>query len=459
MTIPLTFHAPSDCFNETKWIVYVLLKEFLGIPYHIVKYEGTDFYIKYKGKKLQLRNFFLKNASKNWLQPSSLPEFPLPTLDVSSSGLDLPLLPKHLPILFGTSEIDLNKDSIVLGIDIIGTVFFMLSRYEEVTLPGRDSHDRFPATLSLAYKAGFLDRPIVDEYVEFFWACIKRLWPNLTRKKNIGKTNISCDVDRPFDCTVENLKILLRTTGGDIVKRRTLTGALKRLNRYCFNKIGTFRFDDNYTFDWYMDTCEKNGLTVTFYFISDNSEPNNGGYSLEEKRIISLIENIYRRGHNIGLHGSYNTYKDAQKIRAELQNLQSLCDKITDIKIKNNRQHYLRWDSAQTPDHLDAAGFDYDSTGGYADHPGFRYGTSKQFTMWSWKKNSQLRIKQIPLIVMECSVISDSYLGFGHTDAAYELMLKLKERSHKYGGTFTLLWHNSELTTQADKKLFKRMLK
>ena len=53
----------------------------------------------------------------------------------------------------------------------------MLSRYEEAVLLDRDDHDRFPATASIAYKTGFLDRPIIDEYVEILWVAMKRVWP------------------------------------------------------------------------------------------------------------------------------------------------------------------------------------------------------------------------------------------------------------------------------------------
>lgn len=42
---------------------------------------------------------------------------------------------------------------------------FLISRYEEMVRRGlRDEHGRFPGKESLPYRAGFLHRPIVDEY-------------------------------------------------------------------------------------------------------------------------------------------------------------------------------------------------------------------------------------------------------------------------------------------------------
>ncbi|XOF34039.1 MAG: DUF7033 domain-containing protein [Candidatus Electrothrix sp. YB6] len=450
----LIFLTPSYCFNEVAWVAQVVLNEFLGINYRIDTHEEKDFFILYEGKTLRISNSFLVYAENEALHLASLADVPLLTLDVAAIRFDVSLDSAYLPVLFGSDRFEFHENSIVSGVDIIGTIFFMLSRYEEVVSPDRDQYNRFPATASLAYQKGFLERPIVDEYVELLWACLKQFWPNLTRKKHSAKINVTCDVDRPFDCTVKNYKKLLRTVGGDIVKRKNPLEAMKRVNGYCFNKLGSFRFDPHYTFDWYMDICEQNNLCVTFYFIADNSEPNNGCYSLKERRVLYLIEKIYKRGHKIGLHGSYNTYRNPLKIFTERQKLQMICDKIAPINIEGNRQHYLRWDAAQTPDHLDAAGFTYDSTGGYADHPGFRFGTGREFTMWSWKKKSKLSIKQHPLIFMECSVIEDYYLGLGYSEKAYELVYKLKERTRRYGGNFTFLWHNSSLKTNEERSFF-----
>ena len=58
---------------------------------------------------------------------------------------------------------------------------FMLSRYEEVVKSDRDRFDRFPASASLAAQEGFLNRPIVNEYLEILWACLIRLWPQMQR--------------------------------------------------------------------------------------------------------------------------------------------------------------------------------------------------------------------------------------------------------------------------------------
>ena len=126
-----------------------------------------------------------------------------------------------------------------------------------------------------------------------------------------------------------------------------------------------------------------------------------------------------------------------------------------DAGVPGNRQHYLRWDAGQTPDHLEHAGFTYDSSGSFADNPGFRYGTTRPFPMWSWTRQAPLKLRQHPLILMEGSVIS--YLKLGYSAEAFDLMRILKKAALKYGD-FTMLWHNSTLSTPEDVGLFKEIL-
>jgi hypothetical protein len=340
-------------------------------------------------------------------------------------------------------------------VDVFSSAFFMLTRYEEVVKPDRDNHDRFPATASLAFQEGFLDRPIIDEYVEVLWAVMKKLWPGLEWKRHEGRIFVTCDVDNPFDSTVANLRNLVRVCAGDLLKRRSVPEVCRRIRRFAYNRVGDYQFDPNYTFDWYLDICERSGHKVAFYFLPSSKEPGNGSYSLNHKGILRLLKQIHDRGHEIGVHGTYQTYQDADKVGVQKTILEkALCRTGINQDIKGNRQHYLRWDSAKTPDVLEKAGFAYDATGSFADMPGFRYGTAKEFPMWSWEKRNRLRLKQRPLIVMECSVLDAPYMNLGHGQKALNLIHQLRTRSLLYGGTFTLLWHNSHLKTDLDRELF-----
>jgi hypothetical protein len=70
----------------------------------------------------------------------------------------------------------------------------------------------------------------------------------------------------------------------------------------------------------------------------------------------------------------------------------------------------------------------------------------------------QLQLIHRPLIVMECSVIAERYLGLGNGPAALALIQKLQQRCRAVGGQFTLLWHNSHFTREEDWELYRQVV-
>lgn len=415
---------PNNNISERKYILGVIFNEFLGLEYTL-KIGAKNYEIELKNKKvLIIKDTFFNKYPKDL------------------EYLKLENIPKKIEEL-----------------DIFAASFFMLIRWEEYVNKNRDAHDRFPATESLAYKQGFLDRPVVNEYVEWLKKSLFELDESLVFKEYEFQQYISCDVDEPFDCTVEKILSLIRVCTGDIVKRKSLKEFIQRIRRYIFNKLRNHKYDHNYTFNWYMDVCENAGLKASFYFIPNSSEEGNGCYSLEDKKIQELLKCIDRRGHEIGVHGSYQTYQDDIKTKEQKQQLDEMLKELN-IKqsIKGNRQHYLRWNSSITPAILDNAEFKYDTTGSYADVVGFRYGACYEFSMFDFLNRKKLNLKQRPLIVMECTVIDKSYMGLGYTEEASNTMKELKSTCKKYNGIFSLLWHNSHFKNLEDKKMFKEII-
>ena len=337
----------------------------------------------------------------------------------------------------------------------------MLSRYEEAVLPDRDAHDRFPATASLAYRGGFLARPLVNEYLELLWALMQQLWPELKRKRRQPRTLISADVDSPYDCSTKTLMKLLRTSAGDLIKRRSVTQFGERLQNFWRVKQSDRSHDHYFSkFDWMMDMNEAAGNRMAFHFIAGNfSSKMDGCYNLDEPIIRNLMRRIHDRGHEIGLHGSYRTYRDGNLILREATNLRRILkEEGIQQKTIGCRQHYLRWATPATARHLDAAGLTCDTTLSFADHPGFRCGTCYEFPMYDLEERRPLTIRQRPLVVMECSVVDKRYQGLGYSDQALELMRYYKQVCHRFAGDFTLLWHNSNFTNSDDKRFYQELV-
>jgi hypothetical protein len=459
---------PESYPNERDYILSVMLKDFLGLDFIIERSGKAEVCIceKDRKKRVIIPDSLFAIPRGKWRTQESLPKVPLKileprTMDISNiSGLP------PLPVIYGCRKADLDAtnrqrdiQSLILPIDIFGSCFFMLSRYEEVVLPDRDNLDRFPGNASLAYKEGFLYRPIVDEYLELLWACMKSLWPELERKSREGEVFVTCDVDCPYDDSLSSPTKAMRRVAGDIFKRLSVDMALRSARIAIGRFRGDWALDPYNTFDWMMDTCEKASKRIAFYFLCQKPSDLDARYDLGETFIKQLLRRIHLRQHEIGVHGSYNTYQNLDQIKKERSALLQACESQgIDKAGRGNRQHFLRWDTSQTPDHLNAAGFEYDTTGSFADLSGFRYGTSRPFTMWGWQKNGSLRIKECPLVVMEDSVMDDCYMGLGRNADALDLMQLLKERAMQLGGDFTFLWHNSSLITPKDRESFKVLI-
>lgn len=443
--------------------VSVIFGHFLGQSYTAEPSRNGRFHITLEGRTLTLPADFYYALEHD--PAKAVPETVAATWDSASSPFPVTLIEPRLPVIFGTPDITATLEKIDIGIDIIGSVFFMLSRYEEVssqngTPPARDNHDRAPAHASLAYRAEFLHRPIVTEYVELLWVAMHALWPGLSRPTRDSQIYISCDVDSPYCESTQGIGKLARTVARDIIKDKKPLAPLGRLRNYLASRGGDFSHDPYDCFDWYMNACEAAGRQAQFYFITDHSGGRiDGYYDIFQPRIKALMQNMHARGHEMGVHSSYQTYQSAAQTTRERARMIEACARA-DIttEIKGNRQHFLRWDSAQTPAHLHAAGYDYDTSGSYADRAGFRYGTTWSFPMWDWTSGRAMTLLQRPLALMECSVIAPRYMGMGYTEAALSTMQEIKKRALAFGGDFTLLWHNSHFQTPGDARFFTELI-
>ncbi len=100
----------------------------------------------------------------------------------------------------------------------------------------------------------------------------------------------------------------------------------------------------------------------------------------------------------------------------------------------------------------------YDSTLGYADLPGFRCGTCHEYQAYDPVLERSLDVRIRPLVAMECTVMAPRYMGLGTGRAASEKFMELGRACESVDGKFTLLWHNTELETDAGKELYRGVI-
>ncbi len=355
--------------------------------------------------------------------------------------------------------ISLEENSVCINFDLLGSIFYILARMEEIKNHVRDEHDRFPAAASHAFQNGYLHRPVVDELLEILWTCIKHCWPGVQRKETVFRTILSHDVDIPFAEAFSGPGRVLHYIAGDVIKRKEYTRAFKRIGNTVLVRRGYFRKDTNYTFDHIMDISEKHGLKSAFYFKTDCT---NGEfdipYPIEHPFLRELLRDIHNRGHEIGLHPSYETFRNPGQTRKEFEKLLQVCtEEGIDQEKWGGRQHYLRWEAPTTWRNWEETGLAYDSSLGYADCAGFRCGTCHDFQVFDAERNRILNLLERSLIVMEVSLFGESYMNLSSEEAIKKVFL-LKNKCKKFKGNFTLLWHNSSFTTKYNWDFYKSIV-
>lgn len=343
--------------------------------------------------------------------------------------------------------------------DILGLTYWMLSRQEEVGGTCLDNHGRFPATSSHAFKHGYLERPVVDEWLYVLGQVILRTWPGINLKKHSFRMQVSHDVDQPSLYAFKSPISVARMMVGHLIKRRDLISFFKApyIKFSSHSKIS--QHDPFNTFEWIMDQSDLCGISSAFYFICGGSDPLDAEYKPDDIRIRNLLLRIYERGHEIGLHPSYGSYKSIEMICQEAEILRRICGEEGIKQCEwGGRMHYLRWEHATTLQAFSNARLSYDNTLSYADRPGFRCGTCFEYPAFNPITMRLLPLRIRPLVMMECSLIDDAYLGLGTSQAALDKALALKNTCAKVSGVFSFLWHNSSFTSLAHKQLYVRLL-
>ena len=354
-------------------------------------------------------------------------------------------LTDSIPVLFWGAEhengdqpfVERREDgSVIFYADILAAAFFMLSRWEETVVTERDEHGRFPATAAVAYKQGFLDRPIVDEYALILQAWLQLLVPEWRPPPKQLSVKLSHDIDmiRLFHPAALGLRVL----GGDLFKRGDLGSARDSARNLAAQTLAP-QYGSYYQDIFSLAKLSKEfGHGSAFYFMSTGPGPMEADYRIDANYMRAAIQDLHQQGYEIGFHPGYATFKNPEKLRAEKERL----EEVFDGEIVGGRQHFLRFEAPITWRHWESIGLSYDSTVGYADHEGFRCGTCHPFRPFDLEEDREINLWEYPLIVMDVTLKRYRQLS---PQLAADHTIGLINRCRKVGGTFTLLWHNSSL--------------
>ena len=361
--------------------------------------------------------------------------------DHAEARSNLPQLPlkelEGMPILFGEPVAKQVNGTWVIYADLVASALFLLSRYEEKLNPERDVHNRFPAKESLAYKAGFLQRPLVDEYGAYLRKCLAQCGVELPQNAPKMTITLTHDVDVPFEH-----RTLRSFLGG--IRRGKVKTALK-------NACSSLDKNSVYTFPWLLEQDNRLPEAQKIYFLRYPIQAcayDKPYLSYRMRDMRQLVTLLKQNGVQLGLHGSYQSGADGSLIVKEKRQL----EKNIGTPLTQHRYHFLRTCIPDNFISLQEAGILHDYTVGYADAVGFRLGTCHPVRFLSPVTLQVENVQLHPLTMMDVTLSDYRQLSYHQ---AWETIVQLIEQVKKHHGELVLLWHN---TSVADATSYHRQL-
>ncbi len=391
-------------------------------------------------------HFEMDNIAKHFVydQIKGKRDKPFVLFPLSSSAISKDFAINNLPVLFPLSkdsdffQFDKNNN-LVFKHDLLKSAFYLLSGYQE-TNPFKGDHlGRFSYNDSIQKELSIVDKPVVNAYFKIIIAALKQFCSvhniSVVEKSFWGKKPyalfLTHDVDRIDKWTIPEVK--------KRIKMLWQSGFRKHWSS-AFTAIRKLIFSQNpyWNFDWLKSIEKKLGVHSTWFFLPRGLKNIDAFYSFSEPRIINLVQHLLKEGDSIGLHGTYNSFDNPYLMAKELKKIETLSSN----KIIVSRQHWLRFKYPDTLRILEQLGVLCDSTWGFSDHFGWRNSYCMPFRPYDLEQDRMMNIWELPLNAMDVTFFDYLHMSF---EEAFEAINHMINQCKKYGGLFTLLWHNSFL--------------
>lgn len=445
----IVYEHPGTCSSEREYIANWVLGEVLGFEVEHEQTSRNGQYLRLRGERgrVSFPDVFFPAVADQWL--SDVPEYGK-GLGVQDQGLVAP---------YGVSSEESEVSEFDTSIDLLGSLFFLISRYEEAVSTDRDVHDRFRGECSWMGKVNLLGRAIGNEYIEKIWELLKQVWPQLERRPRTFALLPSHDIDHPSAYWSKWSKCL-RGAARHLANGRVKDGLSGVWNRVGYGHWISWRDDPADTISWLIEASERTGRTSTFYYIPEQTDARrDAGMPIAHPHVCDQWKRISEAGHKIGVHPGYSTYRSPERIRSAADKIRVQFDRLgIEQKEMGGRQHYLRWATPETARAYEGAELDHDSTLGYAEVGGFRSGVCYEYPLYDLGNRKSLRLRERPLVLMDATLTGEQYLNLGLGSDGFDYAMGLRRECERFCGDFTLLWHNNRLGDDQSCQFYRELI-
>lgn len=399
-----------------KYIFKQIFRGFLDIEIGFT--TAVDEFVAHDGNKLSYTNNPL--GSELFFQSNNI------LFDQGVNDVEINVTENDgVPIFF-----QVGKKS-AMTFDVFGASFFLLSRYEEYLPHIRDDHNRFSSEDSLAFKNGFIKKPLVDIWVDQLYLILDEKFDFEEKRKKEFKFESTIDVSQVFDFSSKGL---IRGIGGFVKDLTTLK--FSRVYDRILSEFG-LRKDPYDSFSLLVRLQKKYKMKMSYFFLLANYSRYDRNISYNKTKLHSLIKSVGDRS-NLGLHPSYFSNMMPEKFKVEKTRIEG----IANFRINSSRQHYIKLQLPETYRYLIDIEIFNDYSMGYADNIGYRASTSEVFYFYDLDFEIQTPLRIHPFMVSDYAMKKN--MNFSPEKALEEITELLSfAKSSKYG--FVSLFHNNSL--------------
>ncbi len=330
-----------------------------------------------------------------------------------------------------------------LPFDVFATAFFMASRYEEYLPSIKDKHNRYRASQSLNFKAGILEKPVINYYAIELQHLLLEHFPNLSFQKKPFRYTATFDIDIAYSYKAKGVK---RTIGG--LMRSVLFSRFREFKDRIL-VLSRGKQDPYDTYDYLFQVCAEYSIPTIFFFLLADESRFDKNISHTQSLYRSLIKQIDEKS-KTGIHLSYKSHIASKIMRNEIDRLVH----ITGKEVCRNRFHYLRFKLPNDLQRLIKLGITEDYSMGYAAHVGFRAGLCTPFYFFNLATNDTTILKIFPFAFMDTTF---THYAHSDNDFALDKIQQLMKSVRETGGEFMGLWHNNSFIEMDEWKGWRKI--
>ena len=404
--------------NRLRYICDFIGNELMGKPFILTDQKAV--YLDFQGPRI---NYTIDKIADNdfWVQPHSL---------LFEKGCNQQAITffeaNDNPCFFRTSG--------EFSFDIFAATFYLLSRYEEYLPYQKDMYGRYGHENSVAFKQGFLDKPLINIWLESFKEKLKQKFTAFTIHHSPFTFLPTYDIDEAYSY---KYKEWWRSAGAaikDILKGKWSNFSLRR-------KVLDNKEQDPFDSYVWIDNLHRPTTFKPRYFflVPERTGKYDRNILPKEIKIQTLIKR-HADKYEIGIHPSWQSGDKPSLLRNEIKTLEH----ISTAKITSSRQHFIRFTLPQSFRHLIDAGIKEDFSMGYGSINGFRASVASAFYWYDLEKEEVTNLLLHPFCYMEANSFFEQKFS---PEQALQEMRYYYQQVKEVNGTFISIWHNTFLGT------------